>query len=227
MGDDDTGETKLKLEALDEISDESGDKRIDHGGGFVIENGAGLSSKGTRDGDAPLLSGGEAGWQGVAQIGSIDEFEHAGDELLDLVFFEVACLAQREGDIFADGEGVKECAVLEDHGDIVANLLKSALVHSGHFPALHKNGAGVWFEETKENAQGDGFTDAAAAEDAEGLATRNVEADVVEDHMRTESDGDIAELDERLVAGSVGCREIVRDFGHISRVRDFARRAKK
>ena len=39
---------------------------------------------------------------------------------------EVAALAQGEGDVFADGDGVEERAVLEDHGDLAADLLQSA-----------------------------------------------------------------------------------------------------
>jgi len=46
----------------------------------------------------------------------------------------------------------------------------------------------------------DRLADATTAEDAERLAGENVEADVVEDFVRTESLGDVFELDVGLAA---------------------------
>ena len=56
-----------------------------------------------------------------------DHLEQAVDDLLNLVFGELAALAQREGDVFADGDRVEERAVLEDHGDLAADVLQLLL----------------------------------------------------------------------------------------------------
>ena len=50
------------------------------------------------------------------------------DDLLNLVFGEIAAFAEGEGDVFADGEGVEERAILEDHGDFAADGLHLLLV---------------------------------------------------------------------------------------------------
>ena len=192
----DAGDAELELEALNKVADAASHDGIDHGGGLVVKDGLGLGGQRAGDGDAAPLAGGEAGGQQMNGFARADQVEQAGNELLNLVLLQTALFAQREGDVFADGEGVEERAVLEDHGDVLADFLEASLIERGNVLAVDANAARVCLEEAEENAQGNGLPYPAAAEDAEGLAAAVVETDLVEDFAVAEADGDFFEIDE-------------------------------
>jgi pyruvate/2-oxoglutarate dehydrogenase complex dihydrolipoamide acyltransferase (E2) component len=76
---------------------------------------------------------------------------------------------------------------LEDHGDVLANFLKTALVEAGDVLTIDADAARIGLEEAEEKTQGDRFADAAAAQDTERLSAANVKADPVENLTVAES----------------------------------------
>jgi hypothetical protein len=216
VSDDDASESELALEALDEVAEAAGDDGIDHGGGLVVEDHFRLCGQGAGDGDGAFAAGGQAGGESVDDVIRADQANEAVDQLLNLILGQAAALAEREGNVLADAEGIKERAVLEDHGDAAANGLHAVFAETGDLLALDANGAGIGLEKAHEHAQGDGFAHAAAAEDAEGLAALDEEADVFQDRPAIERDADMAKDNDRpgrLFGGWLG-RFRGAHFGH-------------
>ncbi len=65
--------------------------------------------------------------------------EQPGHLLLDLLLVEVAALAQRKGHVFPHAEGIEKRAVLEDHGDALANSPQTLFVEVRDLLAFDAN----------------------------------------------------------------------------------------
>ena len=177
-------------------SEAAGNDGVDHGGGLVVEHDFRLRGESAGDGDGTLASGGEAGRKCVCHIFGPHQADEPLDDLLNLIFGQAAAFAKREGHIFADAEGIEQGAVLEDHGDALANGAHSLFGEGVDLFALDADGADMRLEKTHENAQGHRFADAASAQNAESLAAVDEEADVVKDLAVSEPHGDVAEGDD-------------------------------
>src|SRR5208283_4564083 len=105
-------------------------------------------------------------------------------------------LAQRKGDVFADAEGVEQRAVLEDHGDALANGLQPCLAQVGDLFAFDPDGSRVRLEKSHQHAEGDRLAYAAAPEDAKSLAAHDRKADVRQHRPAIEGDGNVIEDDD-------------------------------
>jgi hypothetical protein len=109
------------LENLDQVAEAAGDDGIDHGGWLVVEHNLRLPGEGAGDGHGALSACREAGRQRFHHIFGAHDIDQLGNLLLDLLFAEAAALAQRKGHVLAHAEGIEERAVLEDHGDALAD----------------------------------------------------------------------------------------------------------
>ena len=132
----------------------------------------------------------------VRHVFSADHADEPVDDLNDLVFDQAAALAQGEGHVFADAHGIEERAVLEDHGDALADGAHVFFGVSVDLFAINADGADLGLEEAHEDAQGNRFSYAASAEDAESFTSIYVEAHVVENFAVVEPDGDVCEGDQ-------------------------------
>src|SRR6516162_4894344 len=120
----DAGELELVFELLDEVAEQGSHQRVHHGGGLVVENAFRLRSQGTCNRHAAFHPGGKIGGQKIAHGFYAYHFQQAIHDLVDLGFIQVAALAQRKGHIFADGQRIEQCAVLEYHGHLLADTLQ-------------------------------------------------------------------------------------------------------
>src|ERR1051326_762032 len=105
-------------------------------------------------------------------------------------------LAQREGDVFTDSERIKERAVLEHHGDFLADVLKLRFGVIGDVFESHDDAALIGLEKAHDVMQRNRFAHAAAAQDAERLAGIDLEAYVLKHAMVAKRFIDVLELDE-------------------------------
>jgi len=97
---------------------------VEGGGGFVEEHDVGALAERPGDGDALLLPAGELVGVFVGLIGDVDPLQevHGGlDRLLLGLFVDPD---RGEGEVFQDRQVGEEVEVLEDHGDVGADLLE-------------------------------------------------------------------------------------------------------
>jgi hypothetical protein len=222
VSDNDAGKAKLVFEALDKIAEPASDDGVDHGGGLIVEDDFRLGGESPGYSHGSFAAGGEAGRKCVDDVFGPNQADEPVDDLDDLVFVKAAPLAKGEGDILAHAERVKKGAILEDHGDALADGAHSFFAKPDDLLTLNSDGAGIRLEEAHEHAQSDRFADAASAQDAKGLATFDMEADVFKDRPAVERDGDVVEADDwfgrtggggrRLLEGLLGLGG--RDFRH-------------
>jgi len=198
VGNHDAGESKLALEPLDQVAQAAGNDGIDHGGGLVVEHDFGLGSQGASHGHSPFAPCGKAGWKSVDYIFSAHQADEPVDQLLDLIFCQSAALAEREGDVLAHTQGIKKRAILEDHGNPAANELHAVFFETGDLLSLDADRARIGLEKAHEHAQSHGFAYTAAAQDAEGLAALDGEADVFQNRSAIERDAHMTEDNDRL-----------------------------
>jgi hypothetical protein len=84
---------------------------------------------------------------------------------------------------------------LEDHRDFLADEFELLFGVVSDVLAGDDDAAGVGLQESHDVMQGNGFSNAAASEDADGFGGEHVEGDVIEDDVVAESFGDVAEFD--------------------------------
>jgi len=198
VGNDDAGESKLALEALDQVPHAPGNDWIDHGRRLIVEDQIGLRGKGSRDGHGPPPASGETRWERIDDIFGADHRDQPIYELLYLVLVQASALTQGKSDILSYAQGIEEGPILKDHGDALANGPHAFLIKVGDFLPLDENGAGIGFEKAHENTQCDRFADTASSENAEGLAAVDEEANVLKDRPAVEGDAHFAEFNKGL-----------------------------
>ena len=142
------------------------------------------------DGDALLLSAGQARDVAALKARELDEREHFVDLLLDLVARQLL-LAQRERHVFKHVQVGEEGVALKDGVDV-------ALVRRDVVDALAKeeNVALIRRFEAADHAQGRGLAAAGRAEQRQKFIVVNVEIDAVENGLAIKLLGDVPELND-------------------------------
>ena len=107
-------------------------------------------------------------------------------------------LLQRERHVLADRQRVEERPLLEDVAHPPAQLHQRVLAQVRDGPTQHLDLAAVGPQQTVDVLEEDGLPFARAAEDDDGLAGRDLEADAVEDLVRSER---LADPSDRERAG--------------------------
>lgn len=141
VGDDDGSAAVVELSAADEPVDAVGDDGVEACGGFVVEDAARAADDGAGEGGAFAHAAGECGGEFVAVVGEADGGEDLVDAGVHVRGVLHAGFAEREGDIFCDGETVEEGAVLEEHADFAAVGAELAFVERGDFGVVDDDGA--------------------------------------------------------------------------------------
>ena len=98
-------------------------------------------------------------------------------------------------------------SVLKDHGDFLADCLQLLFGVVGNVLAGDDDASGVRFEKAHDVMQRDRFAHAAAAQDADGFAGQDVEADAIEHDVVAEGFGDFVEFDVGI--NSIGHRLMI------------------
>ena len=154
---------------------------IERGGGFVEDEDGGVADEGAGDGDALALAAGEA--LAAFAEGGVVALREGLDEVVGVGFagggddFLARGADFAEGDVFGDG-GVEEEDVLADEGEVGAEVGDA---EGFERDAVDFDLAGGGIVKAEEEVDEGAFAGAAFAGEAEALAAREVEADVVED----------------------------------------------
>ena len=210
VGDDDGSFAKDVFEAEDEVAHVASHDGIDHGGGFIVQDGVGILGKGARDGDGALHTGGEFARQTIEDLFHFQHFGVFLDVDVDVFGGEAGLAVHGKGDVFCDREGIEEGARLKDHGDFAADSFKLFFVEIGDIFAIDEDLAGVGCKKAHDVFQGNGFAYAATAHDYAGFSLADFEADVVENHAVVEGFADIAKFKKEF--GGVGVGSVRRHF---------------
>src|SRR5215469_11364688 len=204
VGDDDTGEAELDLQTLNEVAQQLRHEGIDHGGGFVVENALRTRSQSAGDRHRTLHSRRKIRGQQVAHLLYADHMKQAVNDLINLVLGELGGFAKGKGNVFTDGEGVKQRPILKNHGDFLADQFQLLFAVVGDVFAGDDDAAGIGLEKSHDVMQRDRLAHPAAAEDTDGLGGHYVEADVIEHDIISEGFRHVSELNVRYGLRTVG-----------------------
>ena len=164
--------------------------QVERGERLVEQQHARTAHECARDGDALLLSAGQARDVAALKARELDEREHFVDLLLDLVARQLL-LAQRERHVFKHVQVGEESVALKDGVDV-------ALVRRDVVDALAKeeNVALIRRFEAADHAQGRSLAAAGRAEQRQKFVVVNVEVDAVENGLAIKLLGDVPELND-------------------------------
>ena len=109
------------IDALEELHDALGRRRVEIAGGLVRDEDGRLVDEGACDGDALLLATGQLIGHALFLAFEADELEHLGDDALHLTA-RLADDLESEGDVVEDGLVGQEPEVLEDRADPAPKL---------------------------------------------------------------------------------------------------------
>ena len=96
-------------------------------------------------------------------------------------------LAQPEGDVLADGHGVKERGILEDHAHAQTHAVKRIFAHCSDVFVSDIDLSRCWAIQTDHKPQEGGLARAGAADDGDGLPLFDGEGDALERILVPES----------------------------------------
>ena len=117
--------SRLALLGAEQLEDLLRRDRIEPRGRLVVEDDRRARHGRPRHADPLLLAAREPGRHALLETRQIYACQPFGDAHAHLVLGECVEAAEREGDIVADVEVVEERIVLEEHADLLAELLQS------------------------------------------------------------------------------------------------------
>jgi hypothetical protein len=195
VGDEDGGDANFLMEGSEPAAEVFADFGVEGAEGFIEEEDFRIDGEGARQGDALALAAGELGGQAVFQALELDEAEEFEDPVAEGLRRRArrgGPDSEAEGDVFEDGEVMKEGVVLEDEpgfafgggseGDVFAVEMDLAVT-------------GVREVEAPEDAQEGGFAGAGGAEEGDQLAVWDFEGKTAEGLKRAEGATEILDAD--------------------------------
>ncbi len=171
----------------DQLNNRGGSDGIEAAGGRIIEQKLGIVDQRARDGDAATHSAGEAGGKEGEGLFQADEAQRVLNALIDF-FVRHLLLNQLVAYIVADGERIKERALLKDHAGACAHRNECAFRQAGDGLTEDCHSAGVRLDEAVGGFEQNAFADAGRAEKDACFAGGNGEADVFEDGWAVKKD---------------------------------------
>ena len=164
--------------------------QVERGERLVEQQHARPAHERARNGDALLLSAGQARDVAALEARELDEREHLVDLLLDLVARQLL-LAQRKRHVFKHVQVGEEGVALENGVDV-------ALVRRNVVDALTEKEDVALIRRFKaaDHAQGRGLAAAGRAEQRQKFIVVNVEIDAVENGLAIKLLGDVPELND-------------------------------
>ncbi|MNY27226.1 hypothetical protein D3C86_1611220 [compost metagenome] len=139
---------------------------------------------------------------GQAHLGELGR-----DDGADLLLALLGVLAQGEGHVVAHVHGVEEGAVLEQHPELLADLVEVLLLELGQVLAVHQDPALVRLEEADQELDEDRLAGARGADDDGRLAALDAQRHVIQHLLLAEGLVDVAELDDAVLRQRPGARD--------------------
>ena len=123
VGVDHGGDVVLAGDVVDELVDEDGGLRVEARVGFVAEEVARVERDGTGDGDALLHAARQLGGHLLVRTLQVDTVEAEVHAFANLGVGLFAEHAEGKGNVLLDRHRIEEGRALEQHADLLANLL--------------------------------------------------------------------------------------------------------
>ncbi len=182
----DDGDAVVPVDPLQRVHDDAGVARVERGDGLVGEDDARLLDEGAGDGDALLLSAGEALGALGGKAGNVELLEGGeGDGLV----LGAPQLQQRAGltdmvqpahqHVGEDVEAADQVELLEDHGAGLAPVAQRRALQAGDVLALAEDATGRWVLQAVDHAQQRRLAGARAADHADEGAAVDLEGHIV------------------------------------------------
>ena len=183
VGDEQDGQAHFLLQVVQQVDDLGLNGHVQSRHRLVRDDQLGLGDDGAGDADTLALAAGELmGIAGGVFLGKAHLPQHGNHAAADLLRVGDAADLQALAHDLLDGHtGVQGFdGVLEDHGDVIGEILAQVLVHlAGDVPAVEIHLAGGGVVQADDGTAGGGLAAAGFAHQAEGLSGADAEADVV------------------------------------------------
>ena len=176
VGDPDHGDALFLVQPLDSFEHFLAAGRIEHGGGFVGDDDAGLHGENARDGDALLLSAREHVRGSIGLFGHAHGRKRIVDAPHHLIVGDTQ-IFHTEGNVLADNGGNDLIVgVLEDHAGLLADIPQVILVRRVKATDRHLALRGQI--ESVEQLRHGGFARAIMAQNSQEFSLLHVQGDV-------------------------------------------------
>jgi len=126
-------------------------------------------------------------------VSELHEAENFTDARFDFVGVD-AIFVKAIGDVFTDGEGVKESAFLEDETDLAADAEKFGFRDAGNVLTENADAAGIGTQEAGSEFEEKSFASAGFTEEDNGFALLGGKSDAAEDFTFVKTEPDIIEF---------------------------------
>ena len=156
---------------------------------FFKKQHLGAADKCAGDGNALLLTAGEAGDAAVFKAGEGDHGEHLTNLFIYLVTGNLL-LAEREGDVLIDIEVGEKSVALEDGVDVslVGGNIVYVLAHENNVTLVGRL-------ETADKAQSGGFAATGGTQQGKKLLVIYIKVDMIQNYLTVIGLGDVFQLD--------------------------------
>ncbi len=187
----------------DQLNNSGGGDGVEAAGGRVIEEKLGLGDDGAGDGDAAAHATGKLVRKFFDGVFELDKSQTLEDTAID-VFLIIPLFEHAIGDIVADGERVEQGTLLEDHADVAAQIEERFLGEIVDIKAEELDPSRIGLDEAIGELEQDAFSASGRAEDDDHLSGAGLEADVDQNRMAVEADGDMFKRDDGRIGVADG-----------------------
>jgi hypothetical protein len=185
---------RLRVDLLDQLSQEGGSDRVQAGIGLVEEHDVRIEDECACEA-ALAHAARELIGELVARSVEADLTQALQRDLGDLVLALVGVLAQREGDVVEHRHRPEEGPVLEEHAELAAHPEQLVVGHRRHRLAVDEDVTLVGIEQADHVLDADALPGARRAEDHGDLALGQAEIEAAQDPIVPEGLVDFDELD--------------------------------
>lgn len=204
VGDGDCGGAQALHAIHNQIVDDVGHDGIKTRGRLIEENDFGISGNGAGEANALLHAAGKLSGIKRAHIraqANLAEFLHG--DVFCLGPGHVAPLDQAEGDIFPNGERVKQGSTLKQHAEPSEILVACGTLEANHFLATHRDGTGFGMQDSEHAFQHDGLARARTADDHQRAPLWHRQVQAIQDMLCPEAFADVLQNNVSLSHGLI------------------------
>ena len=179
MRDDHHRHAQLPVELFQQFEDRARRLGVERGGRLVAQQHLRVAGQSAGDGHALLLPAGQLHRISPGLVRQLDQLQQLLRPPARRVFFDAGQL-QREADVLQRGALHQQMEALEDHAHGFAGAAEFCGAHRGQIPAVEQHLPAVRALEQVDAAHQRALARAGQADDAEDLAVRDPQTDIVQ-----------------------------------------------
>ena len=183
----DAGDTEPLLQTPNQFVDRIRNDRVESRRRFVVKNARWLAHDRTGETDALLHSAAQIHRHLIFLSRHLHDLEHLAYFFSQHFRITLACFAQRERDVFRHGHRIEQRAALKKNSNFLPDRRELPLGHLDDVLTFDPDFTRVRAHQTDQVFEQNAFPAAAAADDRECFAARDIEIDSAQNFLRTDA----------------------------------------